>query len=185
MKTDLSFWDTHQLQKIFQSLMTAFSYPGSIQKINTETLDQAIKRVCACLMDNQVSLYSCISNVSEDFQELLQVQSGTQQDADFMILDGKNVDSTISPKLGTLDNPHLSTTLLFMVERLSTESESIQLEGPGIQDKAFLHIEGLDTHWLKIRNQLCSQFPLGVDCIFVDSQALVAIPRSITLTLES
>ena len=59
----------------------------------------------------------------------------------------------------------------------------LSAKGPGIQDLITLNCD--KPWWLEARNDLCAEFPLGIDIILLDDRNRVeAFPRSTALSWE-
>jgi phosphonate C-P lyase system protein PhnH len=77
---------------------------------------------------------------------------------------------------GTEDEPELSTTLVLMPDWARATEATI--EGPGIRE-GFVTTLPLDAQALRMRRELCAQFPRGVDIVFIDRDGrLLGLPRT-------
>lgn len=178
MTVDSLLWAPRELQMTFRSLMNAFSYPGTIHEVNQNSTETATEQVLACLADNQTSLACLHERSPEEFFSLLEVRITNPEDADFVIGDGAKFVNGWQPKLGTLENPHLSATLLLEVKSLRGGQPFFSLKGPGIKEENKLQLEGLDPQWFVLRNQWCGAFPMGVDIILCSPVDFCVIPRT-------
>ncbi|MEA3544779.1 MAG: phosphonate C-P lyase system protein PhnH, partial [Thermodesulfobacteriota bacterium] len=54
-----------------------------------------------------------------------------------------------------------------------------RLSGPGIEDNIYPKIDGLAAQELNQLKEVNTEYPLGIDCIFIDQNGqLMCIPRS-------
>jgi len=78
---------------------------------------------------------------------------------------------------GTAEYPDRSATLIWQVDRLDDE-RGARLAGPGIRTSTRLQVEGLPADFWRLWGMNHSQFPLGVDVVFVTTDRIAALPRS-------
>jgi alpha-D-ribose 1-methylphosphonate 5-triphosphate synthase subunit PhnH len=79
---------------------------------------------------------------------------------------------------GTPEYPDRSATLIWQVDELAGD-RGARLTGPGIWSSMRLHVEGLPADFWALWGMCHRQFPLGVDVVFVTTDRLAALPRSI------
>ncbi len=84
---------------------------------------------------------------------------------------------------GTLAYPDQGATIVYIlphwVRVARSKAVRVQLTGPGIEHDIWLSLTGLPATEFLARNEACRDYPMGVDCIFVDSAGQVAcVPRS-------
>ena len=178
-------WGTAALQSVFRSTMNAFSYPGRIFKLGSESSPAAVLSLMASLLDNQVTLSDGCGCLPQKFINLTDAKIAPSMDADFVILSGVDPDRSQPFKSGTLSNPEESATLVLIVNDFNTgQGFEMILEGPGVLGTQSVQVEGLDQAWISIRNEQCASFPLGVDYIFCSETSIFALPRSTQVHLK-
>ena len=80
-------------------------------------------------------------------------------------------------KAGTLIDPNKSATIIAEVNAISND-DVLELSGPGIKDKKSLYISG-DNKWIEERALKNSEYPLGVDAIYIDKEyKVISLPRT-------
>ena len=106
----------------------------------------------------------------------LQARMTAPELAQFIVADGR-VPPLFEPCLGTLESPEGGATIFLRVTALGGGAQW-QLTGPGIATTQALAISGLDPAWIARRQDWNEGFPLGVDLILVDTNSVVALPRT-------
>lgn len=174
-------WQPNTQQAQFRLLLDAMSYPGRCYKLyNVSIRMNPELALLATLMDSEVSLADPHALLHEGDWPLLQANSSTSDEADYILCDASQVPD-FTPKLGSLSSPEQSATLIVVVKKLDQGDMQLQLTGPGIAHVNYLSICGMAPEWLTMRSDWNSAFPLGVDMILVDSRQIVAIPRTIAM----
>lgn len=163
-------------QRVFRQLMDCFAYPGHIAELEHE----ALRAVLATLLDGETSLADPDRLVAPEDWPKLEVRAASPEAADFVVAAGAKAPG-FAPRLGTLESPETSTTLLLHVHALGRAGSRYRLTGPGVNGEATLAVDGLDARWVEARAQWVMSFPLGVDVILVDDARAVALPRTAQL----
>lgn len=163
-------------QRAFRQIMGAFAYPGRIAGLDGD----ALRVVLATLLDGEVSVADPNGLIAREDWPRLEAGAGTLETADFVVAAGGAVVG-FEPRLGTLESPEESTTLLLRVQTLG-QGRRYRLTGPGIQGETTLAVAGLDARWIEARARWIAAFPLGVDLILVDATRAAALPRTTQLT---
>jgi alpha-D-ribose 1-methylphosphonate 5-triphosphate synthase subunit PhnH len=172
-----AIWTPEHQQQTFRTILEAMSRPGSLHAIHFDEQSNTLSAVLATLLDGTVTLADPGALVSVADWPLLQSSQDKIETADFIICKGQSKPD-ITPKLGTLESPEQSATLILKVESLIEGALSVLLTGPGINGSQSVSISGLDTDWLSNREDWVCEFPLGVDLILIDDKRLIAIPRT-------
>jgi len=177
MKID-AIWQAENQQQIFRMMLEAMSRPGSVQDLSVVVNGScAGKAALATLLDAEVKLADPHSLLEDTDWPLMQAVQSEPTKADYIYCDGgKRPD--FEPRIGTLSSPDESATLIINVASLAGETLSLSLQGPGIEDRCCVSIDGMNTNWLDARNNWVSAFPLGVDMFFVDEHSLIGLPRT-------
>ncbi len=155
------------------------------------------------LLDGETTAY--FHNTDEIDKSLIQqltyVRFSTYQAADFVFFpsvvttcekNGQQLTSILSDSYhGTHSDPHTGATIVLAVQELPlpfipNEGQRVSglcLSGPGIQTNRIIGYpaEQMDTQlwWVETRNQICREFPLGIELILFDSECnVMVLPRS-------
>lgn len=175
-------------QQVFRKLLDSFSYPGKIVKIekfkeyNTDLINATFE-ILLMLLDTEVSFY-LDNNKENDIKEIeLWTLSRLKniEEADFLVvsLDSEeNLENIIkNAKRGSLINPHSSATIIIETEEIK-ENGNLNLSGPGIKDSRSISISGYEK-WINLRDEVISEFPMGVDFIIVSKDNnIISLPRT-------
>ncbi len=171
-------WQADSLQQNFRCLLEAMSRPGSIQPIDHYDKDCSIaEAILAPLLDNSISLADPHQLLSQNARNFSQAQSATPDDADYIICLA-SVAPQFCPRQGTLEDPHLSATVLLQVDSLNQGNVQGYISGPGVAQKHACRLTGVHPAWIEKRQLWSSAFPLGVDFIFFDENGVLALPRT-------
>ncbi|WP_321372453.1 phosphonate C-P lyase system protein PhnH [uncultured Desulfuromusa sp.] len=171
----------------FRLLLQAMSRPGKIFQMPDAvgtTFITGLMRLLDSILDQQSSFH--LINNNAELQHKIKKTTGARfaeaASADFLFaLSGNSQGKIMVAKRGRPDLPNDGATIVFGVERLTDGSEEtgIKLTGPGIKDAIYPHIEGWGNEELEQLQTVNAEFPLGVDCIFLDQRnRLMCIPRS-------
>lgn len=186
-------WLAETQQVNFRMLLDAMSRPGECYTMNRTSKKNnlhmspekslpAFLAVLATLLDAEVTLADINQLLHSDEWPMLQAKPASAETADYIFCDG-NRSPDFLPKLGTLLSPEQSATLVILVDEIGQGDTQLKLSGPGIAEITQLKINGLNNQWLTKRDEWVCSFPLGVDIIFVDSNQVVAIPRTTRLEI--
>lgn len=195
MKLDL----VHDVQRAYRKLLDSLSRPGTISDLTEEAgmleADKgclpATRIMADMLLDTEVS-FKVFSEretqVTQWFKQSSYAREAEVTEADyiFVLRDAKPNDllhALQAAKIGDLRDPHFSATLIIETESLSGGTK-LCLAGPGIQSTASAEML-MNKHWLDARAERNAEFPLGLDCIFVDADhRLLALPRTTQVLVE-
>jgi alpha-D-ribose 1-methylphosphonate 5-triphosphate synthase subunit PhnH len=172
-------------------------------------MPETILVLAMALLDSEVNA-SFIDIEEEDkslIQQLTYVKLSEPKDADFIFFTKPHSrfysmkQSIDQIKKGTLIDPHLSATILIHVNNLPmviesekstqyyNESPQFVLTGPGIKtSKSLIHPDSKEDlfWWIRDRNELCKEYPLGIEVILFNSkQEVMVFPRSIKISFKS
>jgi len=176
--------DTQQI--LFNSLMQTLSRPGRIDNWS-EWLENnpAYLAVLATIVDGEVSLADVDSLLKASHWPLLQAQEASAEHAHYIVCDG-SIAPTFHPKLGTLSSPDFAATLILKVAKLDRHQGQLHLKltGPGVNGATEMYVSGIHQAWLEQRNEWCSAFPLGIDCILVDDTQIMGLPRTTKVEIK-
>lgn len=170
----------------FRLLLQAMSRPGLVFQLPEPSADarQAMLSLLASLLDPQVSycLLEADPALEQQLQRLTGARAAAAPEADFLLAPGGSSHGQLpSAKRGRMEFPDQGATILFAVERLGQgcATTGLELSGPGIKERIYPEVLGLDGQDLAWLREINSAYPLGVDSIFVDGLGqLLCLPRS-------
>ncbi len=168
--------------RFFRLLLKAMSHPGTIYSSAVCRQDRPmVLGLLACLVDNEVGF--TVVGDPELATVIAELTGGRQvavAEADFLIVaNGCGKDQLALLKRGSREYPDQGASLIYLIEELAEGQGGIVISGPGVSGQTALQIKGLDLDELAGLRQINSEFPLGVDAIFIDRLGQIAcIPRS-------
>lgn len=176
--------DSHEY---FRVLLKSMSRPGKIYQLPDATeapFETTVFRLLNAVLDQQSSC--CLLDGNSELERELKFRAGVtftdSERADFLLaLAGDSDGKILTAKRGQLDFPDEGATILFGIKQLSagTAATGVYLTGPGIKDNIYPVIDGLAEQEIDHLKEVNANYPLGIDCIFVDrSGQLMCIPRS-------
>lgn len=194
----------HDTQEIYRHLLDCMARPGKIKSIEknvgeievVQGISQSLLGLAYTLVDREVSFHVISANqamVAKHLNRKTFSPAVRLHDADFLLIEKDLSNEEIQGvmdgvRIGTLEDPHLSTTLLITVDRLSEEEEcgiKLRLKGPGIQHEKTMYLDGLSVQWLMERKRVNQEFPLGIDMILATkSGQVMALPRTTIVESE-
>lgn len=180
-------WRAETQQHVYRELLDAFSYPGKVKTLNALIAENhAIDAVLATLLDGESRLADTIGHLNATQWSLLQAQQVDTNEAQFIVAQGDQF-TELCPNLGSLASPEYGATILLIVHGFSSQNNALglHLNGPGIATTSMLDVEGLSEEWLKQRAKWNQHFPLGVDIILASPDAIVALPRTTHIQLQT
>ncbi len=172
-------------QKTFRTLLQAMSHPGRVYSLSQE-FESGLFLVIQTLLDHEVTS-NVFGHQEEEWEYRMIRATGSRtaniEDADFVIIPPGGSDGAIlRAKRGSLEYPDTGTTVIYSVHPLSARDNGgvrVTLKGPGINGEITRFIGGIkkdEFHYLK---EINSEYPLGVDSIFIDAEnRIMCIPRS-------
>ena len=179
-------------QKTYSSILQAMSHPGRVYQLSVDNAamgdgkPDGLISVLLTLLDHEVTFFLLgnVANYSEeDIFELTRSAVSDIVSADFIIIpNGRSGGELLKAKRGSLDYPDAGATVIYVIDSLgdsSNERGSILLKGPGIKGELEISV-GLPVkdEFLCIK-EVNAEFPLGIDCIFLDkSDRIMCVPRS-------
>lgn len=187
-------------QKTFRTLLQAMSNPGRVyrleqklevrsqksDKYNLSSVFCALPSVLQTLLDHEVT-FNVFGHQREEWEYRIIRATGSRtanvEDADFVIIPSGGSDGAIlHARRGSLEYPDTGATVIYSVHLLSARDNGgvrVTLKGPGINGEITPFIGGIkkdEFHYLK---EINSEYPLGVDSIFIDAEnRLMCMPRS-------
>jgi len=183
----VNFDPVHDTQTVYRALVQAFSYPGVAFPIEGPSsrgahgsLPGEWVAVARTLLDAQTSFWSPTQG---NLSELTGAKRRADTEAAFLLLPWWDESSWTTAfdraRRGTLADPHLGATVISWAPA-STPTQAWIASGPGLEHPSTLRLPG-NGPWLAARNRACGEFPLGVDWIWAQEKAVVALPRTTRL----
>ena len=175
----------HTTQQVYRRLVNASSRPGHTENIaeevkNYSDFSEAALLTAMTLFDNEISFFSQDKTMRKELRVLTGgIPNKDYTTADFIVskeADLKEVFFTEAMN-GILISPEKSATLIIDIDSIG-EGTEYRLRGPGIKEATNIKLS-LGSRWMELRNEICKEFPLGIDLILTDKQNnLVIIPRT-------
>ncbi|MGO4494900.1 phosphonate C-P lyase system protein PhnH [Paenibacillus sp. 2RAB27] len=190
----------HDIQTAYRHVIDVMSRPGTIADLSEEAgkLNQTLECLAATsilahmLLDTEVT-FKVVSERESKMAHLLSqltyAKEAELEKADFIfiLLDaapGSLLQALEAAKIGDLQDPHRSATIIIETTSLLAQEIKVRMTGPGIQAETKIEI-AMNEDWLDIRTQRNSEYPLGIDLIFVDdSHHIWALPRTTQIVKE-
>lgn len=177
-----------QNQQVFRELVQAFAYPGKKVSLEIEEAFQSnvlpeTIAILVALLDGEVT-YHILGGDKAVEQELhfrTLAQTAAVEAADYIVVPLNQVDqipaAIAQSKKGNLSDPNMSAT--FIIECADLQAEGpLTWTGPGIKTTVSMTVADSET-WLGTRNEAVSEFPLGIDMLFVGKDnSVVGLPRT-------
>jgi alpha-D-ribose 1-methylphosphonate 5-triphosphate synthase subunit PhnH len=141
--------------------------------------------VAYTLLDHEVSF----AFVGQKIEIATQIYAATKarqvpvEEADYVIVEGNRSEGQIlAAKCGNGAYPDRGATIIYMLDGEDEEasvSDAVLLQGPGIKHQSVPRLNSLSIEEFKHISHLNTEYPLGVDCIFLgkDNQVM-CVPRS-------
>ncbi len=179
-----------ETQQAFRTIMRAMADPGSIHRLGSYEMASGaagLELIAETLFDQDVTFCVIGEHHAGELGDRLYERTKSRMTepslADFIIIGaGEGKGRLLAANRGTPESPDRGSTALFSVESLAEGSSgdfSLHLSGPGIPGERYLQIRGVAHGALRDLREVNSQYPLGVDSIFVDNKDCIAcIPRS-------
>ncbi|MBF0506709.1 MAG: phosphonate C-P lyase system protein PhnH [Nitrospirae bacterium] len=193
--------NTYLLAQItYRIILQSMGHPGKIYQLpggwvngqgagDTRTgcgKADGLMSVLLTLLDHEVTFFLLGSSANCFEDKIFELTRSTVSDivsADFIIVpEGKSGGEVLKARRGSLDYPDAGATVLYIIDSLVDRSNGkgrILLKGPGIKDGLEISVSGpMKDEFLCIK-EANAEFPLGIDCIFIDKfDRIMCIPRS-------
>lgn len=183
----------HDLARAFRPILDAMANPGRILPFapnlsSPPGLSVEAAAVAITLCDFQTPVWLERELRTPAIEHYLRFHAGApltqiETDAAFAFVDALyGVPGLSKFSKGTHEYPDRSTTVVIQTEQLRCDS-GVTLKGPGIQSERRLGIDFLGGEFWQQMIASRSDFPLGIDVIFVGPETIAAIPRSTQINL--
>lgn len=182
----------HFIQESYRKLLNTMARPGIIEKLEDnfskecEWIDFLFGTysIMKMLLDTETS-FKVFSLEEEKNANIINGLTGAnikdtyESDFVFVSLDKfECVDKIIKNlKVGDLINPEKGATLIIEVENINKGIE-VKLKGPGILGEKNISLP-MKESWISLRNEKVSEYPTGIDLVFIDIEGnILSIPRT-------
>ncbi|MBU2512783.1 phosphonate C-P lyase system protein PhnH [bacterium] len=183
-------------QKVFRVIVEAMSHPGVVYQLptfqETHLWSTSLLAVAHTLLDHEVTfvyLGDEIFRIKEIFEATKSRQVALNE-AHYIIIEGNRSNGRIcEANCGSSTYPDRGATIIYILSENDDGSQcfnssKIILKGPGIKESISPQMIGLNRDELVNIRDLNSEYPLGVDCIFLrGSSQVMCIPRSTRINL--
>lgn len=173
-------------QQTYRKLLMAMSLPGLVHEFSVG-FDHSTPclTIAETLLDHEVS-FSVIGDdrtgsLETQISALTKAVSKNSNEADYCFVVGPTSHDHISKsKRGIPEYPELGATYIYLLDSVDQPLlGDVTLMGPGIKNQITPQMPGLDKLELSRISSVNREFPLGVDCVFVNTDKLImCIPRS-------
>ncbi len=179
-------WTPAAQQMLFRRMLDAAARPGRVMTLADAAPGAgALLAAVATLVDHATPL-ACLDPVLDAAAlRFLDAPAAAPDTAPFLVADGaRPPPEDLAPQRGTLDAPEDGATLFLAVAALGRGDRLLRLAGPGIPQERRLLLAGLHPAWLARRAVWCARFPLGVDLVLADTDAVAVLPRTTRIVEE-
>lgn len=182
MSTNLMPSEEPRQHAVFRLLLQAMCRPGCVQRLPTAPDEDPLTTLLDSLFDQEVSY--CLAAPDEVLDTAIRARWNARPvaaaEADFFIAgQGRSFGHLEQLRRGIPENPDLGATAIYRVASFARDGETRTLTGPGIRAETRISIHGLGPAELTTLRRINSEFPLGLDAVFVSTSGeLLSIPRS-------
>ena len=181
-------------QAAFRAVMECFARPGEIRTLDGVAAPAPLAPATAALIqsladyETPIWLDPPLANVPA-VGEWIRFRTGAplvkdMRGAAFALIGSPSDMPEFSEfALGTEEYPDRSTTLIMQIERFA--GHAITIEGPGIKAARRLAAEPLPDDFATRLTANRELFPRGIDLVLVAGEQVMALPRSIRVSLEA
>ena len=184
MKQLHEFDEVFDAQKTFRIILEAMANPFRLLSVAKagEKMFGAYPHMLAVamtLLDNETTYYVCDEGeLSEQIKLLTHARPVEACEADYIFVTKPEQLMQVieAAKMGTLEDPHKSATLV--IENDGDRSKQAEFYGPGIQDMAQVMLTEAMEQAVSLRDAQEYEYPQGIDFIFLSREGtLCCIPR--------
>ncbi|ODA42421.1 phosphonate C-P lyase system protein PhnH [Desulfosporosinus sp. BG] len=189
MKLDL----VHDIQAAYRLTLDSMSRPGLISNISNQADKLNMEISCfgstlvlvLMLFDTEVKFKVCSEHEAETaklINQLTYAKETEVESADYILVlkDAKPEDlEEVFRKAypGDLLDPHKAATIIIETDYVSID-QTLTLTGPGIEKECYIDVKTND-HWVELRAEKNTEYPLGIDLIFTDwHDNILCLPRT-------
>ncbi|MBN1850655.1 MAG: phosphonate C-P lyase system protein PhnH [Deltaproteobacteria bacterium] len=183
-------------QKIFRVLVEATSHPGRGYRLPTcresDPWRTSLLAVAYTLLDHEVAFAFIGKNImlAQQVYAATKARQVAVEDAHYVIVEGnQSLGQLNNVNCGTSAYPDQGATIIYALSNDGREQQSpltnVFLSGPGIKEPLNPQLTGLSIEELNNIHHLNGEYPLGIDCIFLNGDCQVmCIPRSTEIKIH-
>ncbi len=183
----------HDVQAAYRQTVDSMARPGLIRNIHTQAEKVELRIGCfdstliliLLFFDTEVKFKVCSKRedeIAKMINQLTYAKAEELESADFILVlhdaqpeDLEKALRTAYP--GDLLNPHKAATIIVEVDSVSNDRDLI-LTGPGIEHESQIKVH-TPNRWVDIRSEKNSEYPMGIDLIFIDRyDNILGLPRT-------
>ena len=180
-------------QRTFRTLLDAMANPGTVHLFAPRPGESPEEAVAFALCDHEVSFAVVGEPETKGAVPVARrialrtgsIQAEIAASAFVFAYAPLGDDRWRDVRCGTLAYPDGGATVVYVLPAVGVGSLALTLTGPGIETAKRLHLTEFAPDEIAARDRACADYPMGVDCIFVDVQGQVAcLPRSTTVQIK-
>lgn len=182
-------------QKVYRVLVEAMSHPGEVFQFpgicQDDPWSSSLLAVAHTLFDHEVTfaVVDGLPSLEKEIYDSTKARRVSLEKALYVIVSGnRSAGNILRACPGSSIYPESGATVIYSFEEGDEDScdlTGIELSGPGIRDSIHPRLAGLDAEEFEVLRQVNSEYPLGVDAIFLRGDAQVmCIPRSTRIRLK-
>jgi alpha-D-ribose 1-methylphosphonate 5-triphosphate synthase subunit PhnH len=190
--TALAFNAAFASQAAFRAIMECFARPGEIRTLDGVAVPAPLAPAAAALVQSLADYETPIwldkplthtPAVGEwiRFQTGAPLVSDSRQAAFALIADPLGLQDFAQFAFGSEEYPDRSATLIVQIERF--DGRGFAIEGPGIKGARMFAAEPLPDTFAERLSANRELFPRGVDLVLVAGEQVMALPRSVRISL--
>ncbi len=179
-------------QTVFHHVMNAMAQPGTIRPIMIDIkqpapFGRAAAAIALTLCDADTPIWLQSGFFGKTVADWIAFHTGApitseKPDARFAFLSMQSSPCALSVfASGTQEYPDRSTTVIIEVPSIDT-GQILTLDGPGIEGKRTIKVEGLPGAFFSFWNDNRTLYPRGIDLILTAKDSLLCLPRTTTIT---
>jgi alpha-D-ribose 1-methylphosphonate 5-triphosphate synthase subunit PhnH len=186
------------LQKVFRRVLQAMSRPGRTYSVAAQysVSDRwsSLMLVLRTVLDHEVSFCVVGNGTGKELERMIFDKTKSKvadiASADYIIVpDGDSHGEILKAQRGTPEYPDRSATVIFSLPSLLLKEEGkplLAFTGPGIREEIVTApLKGIEFRELACLKEINSEYPLGVDTLFIDQGGRVmALPRSTAIEIK-
>lgn len=177
-------------QRVFRQLLEAMSRPGHI--IAIERLPEAPQPLSAAAAAVALTLFDLDTPIwlSEELRagpgDYIAFHTGAPLVEEIgaagfvLVADGNALPDLTQVAAGDAEYPERAATVIVQVAKLQIASGH-RLRGPGVLGHVDVRVEGLHEDFWNVWQANQKRFPLGFDAVLVAGDAVLGLPRTVTV----
>ncbi|MGL4454189.1 MAG: phosphonate C-P lyase system protein PhnH [Sarcina sp.] len=184
----------HFMQESYRKVLDSMSRPTKV--VQLDNLESPISFnfgsfvIMRILLDTETKFYLEGKNYLKDSERveiLTKAKASGLSTSDFIFVKEEEKEKLPiiieNSRKGTLVDPHLGATIVCEVDEIYL-GKRYRVSGPGINGEEICSLP-ISEYWAHAREEAISDYPRGIDLIFVDkSGKIISIPRTTKITKE-